>query len=390
MLRPGFEYERDELAQPTRQSMPYDGSSPMTTSAVALNNVIKQFGAVTAVEQMTLNIEEGSFVTLLGPSGCGKTTTLRMIAGLEHPSSGDIHIKDRRINDVPMHKRNLGLVFQNYALFPHKTVFQNVAFGLRYRHVRGDEMRRRVQEALELVQLPQMADRYPGQLSGGQQQRIALARAIVIQPDVLLLDEPLSALDANLREDMRVELKRIQHQLGVTTLFVTHDQSEALAMSDSIVVMSNGRVEQIGTPEEVYNRPSSSFVASFLGHANLLDGRIEGGEGELTKVRINPELELTAGAGELHGQGKGDAVRVVVRAEKLMLAERHERTDDLTVFPATVDTVDYQGQAARYFLKAGGLSLQAINPIDREPFAEGSRVEVAVRAYDCVLLPPER
>jgi putative spermidine/putrescine transport system ATP-binding protein len=370
--------------------MPYDGSSPMTTSAVALNNVIKQFGAVTAVEQMTLDIEEGSFVTLLGPSGCGKTTTLRMIAGLEHPSSGDINIKDRRINDVPMHKRNLGLVFQNYALFPHKTVFQNVAFGLRYRRVRGDEMRRRVQEALELVQLPQMADRYPGQLSGGQQQRIALARAIVIQPDVLLLDEPLSALDANLREDMRVELKRIQHRLGVTTLFVTHDQSEALAMSDRIVVMSNGRVEQIGTPEEVYNRPASSFVASFLGHANLLDGRIEGGEGELTKVHINPELEVTAGAGELHGQGKGDAVRVVVRAEKLMLAERHEPSEKLTIFPATVDAVDYQGQSARYFLKAGDLSLQAINPIDREPFAEGSRVEVAVRAYDCVLLPPER
>jgi len=219
-------------------------------SAVTLDGIVKRFGSLTAVHPTTLEIPEGSFLTLLGPSGCGKTTNLRMIAGLLDPTEGEIRIGGRRVNDVPIHKRNLGLVFQNYALFPHKTVADNVAFGLKYRDVPKSEIPGRVQAALELVQLPHLGDRYPKELSGGQQQRIALARAIVIEPDVLLLDEPLSALDANLREDMRVELKRIQERIGVTTVFVTHDQSEALAMSDLIVVMSEGRVEQVGAPEE--------------------------------------------------------------------------------------------------------------------------------------------
>ncbi|MDX1605428.1 MAG: ABC transporter ATP-binding protein [Candidatus Competibacterales bacterium] len=358
----------------------------MTSNAVELRHIVKRFGPVVAVHQMDLEIADSSFLTFLGPSGCGKTTTLRMIAGLEQPSEGDILIKDRRINDLPIHRRNLGLVFQNYALFPHKSVFDNVAFGLKYRQVSRDEVRRRVREALDLVRLPQMADRYPSQLSGGQQQRIALARAVVIQPDVLLLDEPLSALDANLREEMRVELKRIQDRLGVTTIFVTHDQSEALAMSDRIVVMSAGHVEQIGTPEEVYNRPVSSFVAGFLGHANLLDGRIAGSDGDRVRVKLDDGLELVADGSEARGRSEGDPVRLVVRAEKLTLAGRHERSADHAVFPATVETVDYQGQAARYFIRAGELSLQAINPIDRHPFSEGAAVEVAVRPYDCVLL----
>jgi putative spermidine/putrescine transport system ATP-binding protein len=253
-------------------------------SAVSLSNIVKRFGDYTAVHQMSLDIEEGSFVTLLGPSGCGKTTTLRMIAGLLDPSEGEISIKGKRVNDVPIHKRNLGLVFQNYALFPHKTVADNVAFGLNYRNVGKEEARRKVAEALELVQLPDLGARYPKELSGGQQQRIALARAIVIEPDVLLLDEPLSALDANLREDMRVELKRIQQSIGVTTVFVTHDQTEALAMSDQIIVMSEGRVEQIGAPEEVYNTPATEFVAQFLGASNLLSAKctaVEGGEIQL-------------------------------------------------------------------------------------------------------------
>src|SRR6056297_1798702 len=239
-------------------------------SAVTLQDIVKRFGTFTAVHRTTLEIPEGAFVTLLGPSGCGKTTNLRMIAGLLDPSEGEILIGGKRVNDVPIHKRNLGLVFQNYALFPHKTVAENVAFGLKYRDVPKSDIPAKVQAALELVQLPNVGDRYPKELSGGQQQRIALARAIVIEPDVLLLDEPLSALDANLREDMRVELKRIQERIGVTTVFVTHDQSEALAMSDLIVVMSEGRVEQVGKPEEVYNTPASEFVANFLGASNIM------------------------------------------------------------------------------------------------------------------------
>ncbi|MDX1654184.1 MAG: ABC transporter ATP-binding protein [Candidatus Competibacteraceae bacterium] len=358
------------------------------TYAVQLNDVVKRYGeAVVAVQRTNLAIEEGSFVTLLGPSGCGKTTTLRMIAGLESPTEGDILIKGRRVNQVPIHRRNLGLVFQNYALFPHKSVFDNVAFGLKYRKVSRDEIKTRVREALELVQLPQMAGRYPGQLSGGQQQRIALARAIVIRPDVLLLDEPLSALDANLREGMRVELKNIQDRLGVTTVFVTHDQSEALAMSDRVVVMSHGHIEQVGTPEEVYNRPASQFVAEFLGNSNRFTGRVTAQRDGLARVRLEGGQEFMADSSDRPRQ-EGEAVCLVIRAEKIQVTQGLEAVGEegTTFLEGQVDTVDYQGMVARYFLSAGGLSLQAINLIDRQPFPEGTRVRLRVRSQDCILL----
>jgi len=354
-------------------------------TAVTLTNIVKKFGNFTAVQRMSLEIPEGGFVTLLGPSGCGKTTTLRMVAGLLDPSEGEIAIRGKPVNNVPIHKRNLGLVFQNYALFPHKSVGENVAFGLKYRNVGKAEQEKRVREALELVQLPQVIDRYPGQLSGGQQQRIALARAVVIEPDVLLLDEPLSALDANLREDMRVELKRIQHRIGVTTIFVTHDQSEALAMSDEIIVMSNGRVEQSGSPEEVYNTPSSEFVARFLGNANVVDAictEISAGEIVLDVPSLG-RLGVPAERGPQNSQ-KGP-VKLVIRAEKLILSE-HGDTQGVA-FPVNIDAVDYQGQAARYFVTVDGLRLQAINMIDQRPHHEGSDVNVSFRLHDCTVLP---
>ena len=356
------------------------------SNAVELKEIVKRFGDLTAVQSMSLPIEEGAFVTFVGPSGCGKTTTLRMIAGLETPSEGDILIKGARVNDLPIHRRNLGLVFQNYALFPHKSVFDNVGFGLKYRGVEREDARKRVREALKLVQLPHVEDRLPSQLSGGQQQRIALARAIVIQPDVLLLDEPLSALDANLREEMRVELKRIQRELGIATIFVTHDQAEALAMSDRVVVMSDGWVEQVGTPEEVYNDPATEFVASFLGNSNLLDGRVTAVEDNLLRVALDAGPELLVEARRGREAGTGDTVRLAVRAEKLALAEHHEADARSTVMDATVDAVDYQGQAARYFITAGPLKLQAINPIDRRPFQEGAQVKMRILAHDCVVL----
>ena len=355
-------------------------------STVLLKDIVKRFGTFTAVHQTSLEIPEGTFLTLLGPSGCGKTTNLRMIAGLLDPTEGDILIGGKRVNDIPIHKRNLGIVFQNYALFPHKTVADNVAFGLKYRDVPKSEIPGRVQAALELVQLPDVGDRYPKQLSGGQQQRIALARAIVVEPDVLLLDEPLSALDANLREDMRVELKRIQDKIGVTTVFVTHDQSEALAMSDRIVVMSAGRVEQVGTPEEVYNSPASEFVANFLGASNILEGRCKGADAETVALDVPGFGAVTVPAAKAPKVSEG-AAKLVLRAEKLQLLPQGSATEGNIASEAVVETVDYQGQTVRYFLRIGDRQLQAINMIDGRPFPEGSTVTAVFRGQDCAALP---
>jgi putative spermidine/putrescine transport system ATP-binding protein len=348
-------------------------------SAVGLSGVDKNFGAVPAVVALDLAIEEGSFATLLGPSGCGKTTTLRMVAGLEEADSGDIFIKGRRVNDVPIHQRNLGLVFQNFALFPHKTVLENVAYGLKFRGVGRAEQEARVRRALEIVRLPGYGGRLPAQLSGGQQQRVALARAIVVGPDVLLLDEPLSSLDAGLREEMRVELKTIQRELGVTTIFVTHDQGEALALSDKIVVMDRGRKMQEGSPQDVYNRPTSRFVAGFLGHSNLLEGRIEPAAGGMSR------LVLASGAGLSVPAPTGGETCVALRAEKILLG-RAAMASDATRLAGRVAAVDYQGTMARYFIDVAGVRLQAIGMIDGTPLAEGAAVDVGIRAADCVLL----
>ncbi len=351
---------------------------------VELINIQKSFGSVKAVENANIVFEEGSFTTLLGPSGCGKTTILRMVSGLASPTSGDIMVGGHRVNDVPIHKRNLGLVFQNYALFPHRTIGENIAFGLKYRGVSKSDTQEKVRTALDIVRLPGVEDRYPKQLSGGQQQRIALARAIVIEPDVLLLDEPLSALDANLREDMRVELKAIQDRIGVTTIFVTHDQSEALAMSDKIVVMSAGMVEQIGAPDEVYNTPASEFVATFLGASNLLPAKVLGHDksgvvletAEFGKTHVPAERAVTLGDAKT-GQ-------LMIRAEKL------ELTDGPAVentAQAVVEAVDYQGQLARYFVRVGDRQLQAINMITGRPFQAGETVNVHLAPKECSALP---
>ncbi|MGS4919023.1 MULTISPECIES: ABC transporter ATP-binding protein [Mameliella] len=355
-------------------------------STVTLDNIVKRFGTFTAVHPTNLEIPEGTFLTLLGPSGCGKTTNLRMIAGLLDPTEGEIRIGGKSVNNVPIHKRNLGIVFQNYALFPHKSVADNVAFGLKYRNVPSSEIPGRVQQALDLVQLPDVGDRYPKALSGGQQQRIALARAIVIEPDVLLLDEPLSALDANLREDMRVELKRIQDQIGVTTVFVTHDQSEALAMSDQIVVMSAGRVEQVGTPEEVYNRPASEFVANFLGASNIIEGTCSGKDAETVALDVPVFGKVPVPADKAPKVSEG-AAKLVLRAEKLQLMPQGADTTGMVTSEAVVETVDYQGQTVRYFIRAGDRQFQAINMIDGHPFAEGTTVTAGFRPVDCAALP---
>ncbi|MER9651753.1 ABC transporter ATP-binding protein [Mesorhizobium sp. M0199] len=241
-----------------------------------LERLCKQYGSVQAVHEMSVQIEAGEFVSFLGPSGSGKTTTLMMVAGFETPTAGQIFVGGRPITRLPVHKRNIGVVFQNYALFPHLSVFENVAFALKMRGVSGTELRAGVTEALTLVQLSEYEGRMPHELSGGQQQRVALARALVFRPGVVLMDEPLGALDKQLREYMQLELKRLQKSLETTTVFVTHDQSEALTMSDRIVVMNEGKIEQIGTPEEIYETPQTRFVASFIGESNFLDARFVG------------------------------------------------------------------------------------------------------------------
>src|SRR3990170_2687645 len=258
----------------------------MAGGTVQLVDLVKRFGEVTAVDGVNLQMPSGEFFSLLGPSGCGKTTTLRMIAGFERPTEGQILLDGVDMAQTPPHKRNVNTVFQNYALFPHLSVEKNVAFGLKYKDVSKGEERDRVGRALELVRLTGFETRRPNQLSGGQQQRVALARALILNPAVLLLDEPLGALDAKLRKALQIELKAIQEEVGITFIYVTHDQEEALTMSDRIAVMSNGRVEQVGPPKEIYEQPATAYVADFIGASNLMPARAEGAENGRCKIRL--------------------------------------------------------------------------------------------------------
>ena len=298
----------------------------MTSATIRLDNVTKTFdGRVLAVDGVTLDIAAGEFFSLLGPSGCGKTTSLRMIAGFELPDSGRVHVAGRDITDLPVHKRDMGMVFQSYALFPHRTVAENVAFGLRMRDVAKPDIERRVKAALAQVALTGLEERKPGQLSGGQQQRVALARALVVEPPVLLCDEPLGALDRKLRQQMQFELKELQKRLGVTLVFVTHDQEEALAMSDRIAVMNQGKVEQVGAPTEIYERPRTRFVADFIGEINILEepGRARALRPE--KIRLVQDGARISGTVETANYlGGSTLLRVSVRnGRSLLVRETH-------------------------------------------------------------------
>jgi len=285
---------------------------------VELLDVTKVFeNGVVAVDRVSLQIYQGEFFSLLGPSGCGKTTTLRMIAGFEHPTAGEVLIEGRRMGHTPPFRRNVNTVFQNYALFPHMTVFDNVAFGLRMKRIPRDEIARRVREALHLVRLSGMEKRYPRQLSGGQQQRVALARALVNRPRVLLLDEPLGALDLKLRKEMQLELKHLQMTVGITFIYVTHDQEEALTMSDRIAVMNAGRVLQVGTPMEIYERPASRFVADFIGESNFLRGTVQAASSAAATVVIADRFPVEVPADRQLTVGQ--RVTVAVRPEKVRL-----------------------------------------------------------------------
>ena len=287
-----------------------EAAKPRGTADVRLERVTKRFDDIVAVDDLSLEIERGSFYALLGPSGCGKTTTLRMIGGFEEPTAGAIYLGEREVSGTPPYKRDVNTVFQSYALFPHLSIFENVAFGLRRKGTRGGELKGKVEEMLKLVQLAGYGKRKPRQLSGGQQQRVALARALVNSPRVLLLDEPLGALDLKLRKEMQLFIKRLQHDVGITFIHVTHDQEEAMTMADSIAVMNDGRIEQLGPPAELYERPATPFVAGFLGVSNLLPGVVEGPDA----VRLADGTLVRAQV-----RGKSGQVAAGVRPEKLSI-----------------------------------------------------------------------
>jgi spermidine/putrescine transport system ATP-binding protein len=320
------------------------------TIAVELRKVAKQFDDVIAVDNISLIIREGEFFSLLGPSGCGKTTTLRMIAGFELPTSGEIYIDGEPQGYLPAYKRPVNTVFQNYALFPHMSVYQNVAFGLEMRRVEKRAAHRRVMEALDLVHMSGLENRNPRQLSGGQQQRVALARALVNHPKVLLLDEPLGALDLKLRKAMQVELKNLQHQVGITFIYVTHDQEEALTMSDRIAVMNKGNVLQLGAPQEIYETPRSLFVADFIGETNFIPGQItRNGAGLAITL---PDGSYTTAGWVQENLAIGDNAYLSIRPEKVEIAPLGQSLEgeNLTRLPATVQQVIYVGTDTRYVL----------------------------------------
>jgi putative spermidine/putrescine transport system ATP-binding protein len=343
-------------------------------SQISLKDVTKRYGTLTTVDRVSLDIGQGEFVAFLGPSGCGKTTTLRMIAGLTLASEGSIGFGARDVTDLPPYLRNAGLVFQGYALFPHMSVAQNVAFGLEMRKVGGAGAQRRVMEALALVKLDHLADRLPRQLSGGQQQRVALARAIVYEPEVLLLDEPLSALDAKLRHEVRADLRRLQSKLGLTTIFVTHDQDEALSVADRIVVMSAGKVEQVGTPREIYQRPASRFVAEFIGLTNIFAGAVEAG-GRF-RTAGGESLAIPAGT-------RGDGVSALaIRPEQIVLRRAGaEECADAGCLPATIEDIVYRGALTELVVRtASGMPLIVHRQNSDLPEADAPRPGDAVIA----------
>jgi ABC-type Fe3+/spermidine/putrescine transport system ATPase subunit len=348
--------------------------------SLELANVVKRFGQVTAVDGLSLQVEQGEFLSLLGPSGCGKTTALRLIAGYEQVDEGDILIRGRSTRGVPPYRRNVGMVFQNYALFPHLSVAENIAFGLRERRVAREAIRRKVEESLALVRLGNLGARYPSELSGGQQQRVALARALVIEPELLLLDEPLSNLDAQLREEMRVEIKELQAKLGITTVFVTHDQIEALTLATRVVIMRNGGAAQIGVPAEIYQRPRARFAFEFLGGTNIFQGRLLDGATESV-------FETASG---LRLQGRGTvatpgAVRYVgVRPEDITV-HASDAPGGPNTFPARIRSVLYRGWTREVVLTLDrGETIKAVELLPR-----GAQTALPADGTVNVMWPPD-
>jgi putative spermidine/putrescine transport system ATP-binding protein len=353
----------------------------MADPFLSIQSVSKAFGQTTVVEDFNLEVERGEFVSFLGPSGCGKTTVLRMVAGFEEPTSGRVLVGGKDITFLKPNQRNVGMVFQAYALFPNLTVAQNIGFGLKVAGMSKAESEARVAEMLEMIKLPQFGDRYPYQLSGGQQQRIALARALAPKPKLLLLDEPLSALDAKVRVSLREEIRAIQKQLGITTIFVTHDQEEALSISDRIAVMYGGKAEQVGTPFEIYNRPATKFVANFVGTLNVLEGTVsDAGAG---KVRV--DTEEIALQGKLNGSKTGDTLSLALRPEAISLGKRPGNDASLS---GQISDVNFLGSVIRVRVGIGesSVSLDTFNNSTTPPPVVGEKAEISFSSGDVLVL----
>lgn len=355
-------------------------------AVVRLERLTKSYGSVRAVDDLSLTCEDGEIVGLLGPSGCGKTTTLGIVAGFHLADSGSILVDGKAIHEVSPDRRNMGMVFQSYALFPHLTVEENVAFGLKMRRIQPAIVERRVGQALGLVKLAHLSDRYPKQLSGGQQQRVALARALVIEPSVLLLDEPLSNLDAALREEMRFEIREIQRRIGITTIFVTHDQQEAMAVCDRIAIMDHGRIIQEGSPAAIYSTPRTAFVARFLGQANLLPGVVREPGPELASVGLSHGSQvLRARSTAVAGRARGQRVMVVVRPEHITLSEAARESGPC--LEARIVRVSYLGSITRVIAEANGTRLEVAATHLRPEIAPGAVAYLVWDEHDSVLVP---
>lgn len=357
-------------------------------SFLRLENLVKEFvgrggeGTVRAVDQININIENGEFLTLLGPSGCGKTTTLRLIAGFEFPTKGRIVLDGDIINDHPPNQRDMAMVFQSYAIFPHLSVFENIAYGLKIQRLSKKLIQEKVRQVLELTELTGLENRAPNALSGGQQQRVALARALVMEPKVLLMDEPLSNLDAKLREVMRTEIRRIQQTLGITSVYVTHDQLEAMTLSDRIVVMNEGRVEQIGSPQTIYRQPRTPFVADFIGSTNFVDATVRAINGDAVALDIFGKI-LTAPKPDL-SFSEGQAVRVVLRPEAIRVVEQGGQ------YQGVIRWSSYLGSVIEYEVEVAG---QRLSVADSDPrhtliYPQGQEVEIAL-LEDCLYILPD-